>query len=162
MINRPLKGNWFIVLTFLCALMLDVMPLPNWIVWLRPQWTLLVMIYWIMAFPNSIGFLYAFCVGILLDLLNGTLLGEHAFAMLLIAYLIIKLYHLIRVYPIMQQTIIIFILVTLYKMTIYIIQGVIGELPHTVFYWLTVFMSAILWPWVFILLRDMRRKFCIN
>ena len=68
-------------------------------------------------------------------------------------YLIHHYHHLlIRVYPIMQQTLIIFVLVTLYKTTIYIIQGVIGELPHTLFYWLTAFVSAILWPWMFILL----------
>ncbi|MGD9152633.1 MAG: rod shape-determining protein MreD [Gammaproteobacteria bacterium] len=160
--HHSFKGKWLIILTIFVALMLDVMPLPDWIVWLRPQWTLLVMIYWMMALPFYIGFFYAFCIGILLDLLNGTLLGEHAFAMLIVAYLIIKLYQLIRVYPMMQQTLIIFALVALYRAIIYIIQGMIGELPHTMVCWLTVFISTILWPWVFIILRDMRRKFCLT
>ena len=143
MMNRSLRGGWFIVLTIFIALMLDVMPLPDWVVWLRPQWTLLVMIYWIMALPSYIGFFYAFCIGVLLDLLNGTLLGEHAFAMLIVAYVVIKLHQLIRVYPVMQQTLIIFVLVALYRAVIYIIQGVSGELSHTMAYWLTVFVSTI-------------------
>jgi rod shape-determining protein MreD len=162
MIDRPIRGRWFIALTLLIALMLEVVPLPGWIIWLRPQWTLLVMIYWMMAFPSVVGFIYAFGIGILLDLLNGTLLGEHAFAMVAIAYLILKLYQLIRVYPMAQQTLMIFVLVLLYRAIIFIIQGVIGELPHYMMYWLTVIISTILWPWIFILLRDMRRKFCVT
>lgn len=162
MINRPIRGNWFILLTLLISLMLEVVPLPNWIIWLRPQWVLLVIIYWMLALPMAIGFVYAFCIGILLDLLNGTLLGEHAFAMVVIAYLILKLYKLIRVYPMAQQTLMIFLLVLLYRALIFIIQGVIGELPHFTVYWSTVIISMILWPWIFILLRDMRRKFCVT
>jgi len=162
MINRPIRGGWFIVLTLLISLMLEVVPLPNWIIWLRPQWALLVIIYWMLAFPSVVGFVYAFCIGILLDLLNGTLLGEHAFAMVVIAYLILKLYQLIRVYPMAQQTLMIFMLVLLYRAVIFVIQGVIGESPHFMAYWLTVIISTLLWPWVFILLRDMRRKFCVT
>lgn len=161
MINRSLRGSWFIVLTLLISLMLEVVPLPNWIIWLRPQWVLLVIIYWMLAFPSVVGFIYAFGIGILLDLLNGTLLGEHAFAMVVIAYLILKLHQLIRVYPMAQQACIIFMLILLYRAIIFIIQGVIGKPPHFMGYWLTVIISTLLWPWVFILLRDMRRKFCV-
>jgi rod shape-determining protein MreD len=162
MVEYQTKGRWFIVLTFIIALLLDVIPLPGGVAWLRPQWTLLILIYWVMAMPYVVGFAWAFVVGLLLDLLNGSLLGEHAFAMLIVSYLIVRLYQLIRVYPVLQQTCIICVLVLLYRVLIFIIQGIIGELPHTMLYWITVVVSTILWPWLFIVLRDMRRKFCMN
>jgi rod shape-determining protein MreD len=162
MSKKIARNRWFIVLTFLIALMLDVLPLPGWVIWLRPQWTLLVLIYWVMALPSAVGIISAFSVGILLDLLNNTLLGEHAFAMVIIAYVVIKLHKLIRVYPLLQQMLVVFVFVLLYQLIIFGIQGIIGQLPHTFLYWLTVFISTILWPWVFVLLRDCRRRFYIN
>ena len=73
--------RWFIVGTILIAFMLEILPLPGFIIWFRPAWTLLVLIYWAMALPEVVGVGYAFMVGIFLDVLTGTLLGEHAFAM---------------------------------------------------------------------------------
>jgi rod shape-determining protein MreD len=156
------KGRWLIVLTFLASFILDILPLPGWVIWLRPAWTLLVLIYWVMALPYLIGVTTAFCVGILMDLLQGTLLGEYAFVMVIISFIVMKTYKIIRVYPLLQQTFVVFLLVLLYQLLIFIIQGIIGQLPHTWGYWLTAITSAILWPWIFILLRDLRRWVNIN
>jgi len=151
-------GRWVIFLTLLVALMLDVLPLPGWVIWLRPHWSLLVLLYWIMALPYCVGITYAFMVGVLLDLLNGTLLGEHAFAIVAVAYLAIKLHQLIRVYPLLQQTLVILLMMLLYQIIIFSIQSFIGESPHPLLYWLPVLVSAVLWPWLFVVLRDWRRR----
>ena len=160
--DKVMRGRWVIAITFLIALMLEVLPLPVWVVWLRPAWTLLVLIYWAMALPYIAGVLTAFCVGILLDLLTGTLLGEHAFVFIIITYIVIKQHRLIRVYPLFQQTLIVLMLVLLYKILIFAIQGIIGLAPYTYMYWLSAIVSALLWPWVFILLRDWRRRFHLS
>ncbi len=150
--------RWFILVTFLIALGLDILPLPGWVIWLRPSWTLLVLLYWAMALPNVVGIFYALMIGLLLDLLNGTVLGEHAVALIVVTYIMIKFHQLIRVYPLMQQTIIIFLLFITYQIIIFAIQGFVGQLPHTILYWLSGVISTLLWPWVFVLLRDWRRK----
>ncbi len=159
MMNRANRHRrWFIVLTFIVALALDILPLPSWVKWLRPYWSLLVLIYWVMALPNVVSFFSAFSLGIILDLLSGTLLGEHAFALVVITYFMLKCYQLIRVYPLMQQTAFVFLFIFSYQIIIFIIQGFLGELPHAFMYWWGSLISTLLWPWVFILLRDGRRK----
>jgi len=156
------RGRWLIILTFIVALLLDILPLPGVVIWFRPQWTLLVFIYWCLALPNTIGLMTAFVLGLILDLLNGSLLGEHAFALIVVAFILIKLYQLIRVYPLFQQTILVFCLVFIYQLTIFLLQGFFSTFPSTGCYWLTLLTSTILWPWLFILLRDWRRKVLVS
>jgi rod shape-determining protein MreD len=40
-----------IATTFLVALMLTLLPMPEWTVWARPAWVLLALIYWSMYTP---------------------------------------------------------------------------------------------------------------
>lgn len=156
------RGRWLIVVTFLIAFILEVLPVPSWAIWLRPHWTLLVLIYWVMDLPYLVSLAWAFCVGIFLDLLTTSLLGEHAFALVVITFAVLKLHKLIRVYPVMQQTIIICILLCLYQLLIFMVQGFISTTAHAFAYWLPTFTSTILWPWMYILLRDMRYKFHVG
>ncbi|MEK6731599.1 MAG: rod shape-determining protein MreD [Pseudomonadota bacterium] len=156
--SEHIHNKWLIILTFLLAFALDVLPLPGWSIWFRPLWTLMVMIYWVMAFPNLINVGSAFVVGLVLDLLQGTVLGEHAIAMVIVAYFVVQLYRFMRVAPLLQQTFFAFILIFIYQLLIYILQGIVGSLPSTWLYWLPVLTSIILWPWIFVLLRDSRRR----
>lgn len=159
MINRQARHRrWFIVLTFFVAIALDILPLPGWVLWLRPSWTLLTLLYWTMALPNVVGLKTAFFLGILLDLLNGNVLGEHAFALIVISYFMITFYQRIRVYPLSQLTTVVFIFIYLYLMIIFAIQGFLGQLPHSILYWLGGLISTFLWPWIYLLLRDWRRR----
>jgi rod shape-determining protein MreD len=160
MIYGTLQNRLLITGTVLIALMLELLPLPSLVIWSRPEWVLLTLLYWVMALPH-IGFFSVFTVGILLDLSNGTLLGEHALALIIVSYFVIKFHQLIRIYPATQQMLIMFILVIIYKLIIFIIQGFINQLPNVFLYWLSAFSSALLWPWIFILLRDFRRRFGI-
>ena len=156
--TKARQAHWFIFVTFLIALALDILPLPGWVIWLRPAWTLLILIYWLMALPTVVSVGWAFILGLLLDLLNGTLLGEHAFAMVIVAYIILKLYQLIRVYPMLQQTLMVFAVLLLYQMILFAIQGLVASLPQSWLYWMSVVVGTMLWPWIYVLLRDWRRK----
>src|SRR5262245_17058932 len=108
--------SWFLVpMTFLVAFILTILPMPEWTVWLRPTWILLVVIYWVMMMPHRVNVGTAWLMGIFLDVLNGTLLGEHALAMILVAYLVARMNSRLRMYPLLQQGFIVFILVLLYQ-----------------------------------------------
>ena len=67
------NGLWVIVVTFIVAMLLSVVALPDSIPWelgyLRPQWVVLVLIYWIIALPHRIGIVVAWLIGLLLDVL---------------------------------------------------------------------------------------------
>ena len=86
------RGYLIIFLSFFLALVLTILPVPQWVMVFYPQWLLLVLLYWIIALPHRIGLVVAWCLGILLDGLYGTVLGEHALAFTVIAYIAEKLY----------------------------------------------------------------------
>jgi rod shape-determining protein MreD len=152
--------NWFaILLTLSIALILAFLPMPDWTIWLRPAWVLLVLIYWAMMIPHHVGVGFAWMIGLMIDLLNGTVLGEHALAYTVVVYFVSRMHIRLRMYPLLQQGLSIWIFVLLYQFIIYCIQGFIGELPDSHLYWLSSVTSMLLWPWLFILMRDCRRWF---
>ena len=159
-INR--RGTWVIVLSILVALLLTILPLPIWARWLRPLWLLLVVSYWAIALEDKVSVGIAFVVGISLDILGGSLFGEHALLMVFCVFVMIKLRRQIRFFPIWQQSIILFILALFYQLGIFIIQSLVHEQPSSLLFWLPSITTAILWPWIFILLRDVRRRFNVQ
>jgi rod shape-determining protein MreD len=146
-------------LSIIVAMMLTILPLPDWAIWLRPQWVLLVMVYWCLALPERISVGIAWVIGLLLDVLLGTLLGQHALSLAVVAYFIVKFHPRIRLYPIWQKTLVVFMLSLIYSALLFWVQGLLGVLPNSWQFWLPALTSALLWPWVFIILRDLRRKF---
>ena len=152
--------SWIaIVLSILIALILALLPMPDWTIWLRPAWVLMVLIYWVINVPYRVGIGAAWAMGLLLDLLTGTLLGEHALAFTIVAYFVIRIHMRLRMYHILQQGLSILFFVFLYQFILYCVQGFIGELPRSHLYWLSSVTSMLLWPWLSILLRDYRRWF---
>jgi len=150
-----------IVITLLLALMLNMLPLPDWANHLRPDWVSLVLIYWAMALPLLVGVIIAFIFGLLLDVSQSTLLGQHALALVIIIYLVQRLYLRIRVYTLIQQAIFVGILLTIKQLMVLWVSGMINTAPaDTSVYFLPALTGAIVWPWLFILLRDIRRRFC--
>ena len=86
-----------IYLSLLVALVLMILPLPDWVQIYRPNWIALTLIYWSMALPKRVGLWFAFFTGIILDTSLGTLLGQHTLPLLLIIYINLNLYQRIRV-----------------------------------------------------------------
>lgn len=153
-------NNWVAILSSIfIALILAVLPMPEWTLWMRPAWVLLVLIYWTIAFPHKVGMAVAWVTGLIMDLLNGTLLGEHALAYTVVIYFVSTMYIRIRMYPILQQSLSVLFFVLMYQFILYCIQGFIGKLPVSHLYWLSSLTSMLLWPWLFILLRDCQYRF---
>jgi len=149
-----------IIITLIFALMLNMLPLPGWANHLRPDWVALVLIYWAMALPLIVGVATAFIFGLLLDVSQSTLLGQHALALVIIIYLVQRLYLRIRVYTLIQQAIFVGILLIIKQLMVLWVSGMINTAPDTSLYFIPALTGAIIWPWLFILLRDIRRRFC--
>ena len=92
-----------IYLTFLVGMILLILPLPDWVRIYRPDWVALILIYWSMALPKRVGLWSALIIGLLVDSLLGTLLGQHALALVVITYLNLNVYLRIRVLSLVQQ-----------------------------------------------------------
>ncbi len=70
-----------LLISFVAALVLAIVPLPAALAAYRPDWVPLVLIFWGLMAPERIGLLTAFAMGLALDTLSGALLGQHALAM---------------------------------------------------------------------------------
>lgn len=147
------------LITLVAALMLAIMPLPDWMEAFRPDWVTLVLIYWAMALPTRIGVTMAWFAGLLLDVSYGTLIGQHAIGMVLVIYAIHLQHQRLRMASLLQQAIVIFFLLLLKQLLTLWVDGMLGRAPHNWHYFMPTITSALLWPWIYLILRDLRRKF---
>lgn len=156
------QGGVIILLTFIIALALMMMPMPEWAETSRPQWLLMVTIYWCLALPDRVGVIIAWLTGLVLDVATGSLLGQNAIGFAIVAFLAIKLHLRIRLFPQWQQALSILILVALYQIIILWAKGFTGQSAQTWAYWLASVTSMLLWPFVFTLLRGVRRFYRVR
>lgn len=150
------------IITVIVAFMLAIMPLPDWAVEFRPDWVTLVLIYWAMAIPSRIGVTIAWFAGLLLDVSYGTLMGQHAIGMVLVIYVIHLQHQRLRVASLLQQAIVIFFLLLIKQLLTLWVDGMLGRAPASWLYFMPTVTSTLLWPWTYLILRDLRRKFTVS
>lgn len=146
-------------LSIFVAFMLTIMPLPGWAVEFRPEWVTLVLIYWAMALPARTGVTMAWLAGLMLDVSHGAILGQNAIGLVLVIYIIHIQHQRLRVASLVQQALVIFVLILLKQLIVLWVSGIVGHAPDTWLYFMPSLTSAVLWPWIYIILRDLRRKF---
>lgn len=150
------------IATTIVAFMLAIMPLPDWAVEFRPDWVTLVLIYWAMAVPSRIGVTVAWLAGLLLDVSYGTLMGQHAIGMVIVIYFIHIQHQRLRVASLLQQSIVIFFLLLIKQLLILWVDGMVGRAPDSWLFFMPAVTSTLLWPWTYLILRDIRRKFTVS
>lgn len=155
------QGRWVIGATFVIALLLTALPMPeaaaNW----RPAWVALVLIYWCMAAPERVGVVVGWVAGLLLDVMTGTLLGQHALGLSVVAYVAHHTHRRVRVLPLWRQGVTIFVLVFLYQALVLWSNGIRGIPVTGTAYWTSPLVSMMLWPWIFVVLRVIRRRYAV-
>jgi rod shape-determining protein MreD len=149
-------GRLPVIVTILFAIMLAVMPLPDWADPFRPDWVALTLIYWAMMLPRTWSVGSAWLVGLVLDVAQGTILGQHALALCFIVFVTVRFHLLMRVFPMQQLTATVFAILTLYQFILFWINGVAGVDVPLVDYWGPVISGTILWPFIMMLLSSVR------
>jgi rod shape-determining protein MreD len=133
-------------LSALAALTLGIVPLPFPLNALRPDFLVLVVLYWSIQAPRAGGLALAFFAGLAIDVLQGIVLGQHAFALTLMAAWAIQVRLRVRVFSILQQSLTIFAFLIGYQFILFWIDGATGN-PVTSFgRWLAPVIGALLWP----------------
>jgi len=151
-----------ILLSLLLAIIGSIMPMPLDVDAFRPDWVLIVLIYWSLALPNRVNVLTAWVMGFILDVLLGSTLGVHAAAMALSVYIAAVNYQKIRNFSLWQQALVIGVLAALYHLLVFWMQRLLTDVVFLPSYLYPVITSIILWPWMFLLLRKVRRRFRIS
>ncbi len=162
MVRSAHHGSWVIVVSFAVAFLLAIFPLPAQLMWTRPDWVALVLIYWVIALPQRFGIVLSFLVGLLLDILEGTMLGQHALSLSVVAYLGLVLYQRLRLFDMWQQAAVVFVMVGINQLVGLWLQNIAGLGVRGAMFLMPVVMSALLWPGIMSLLRFLRRYFRVT
>jgi rod shape-determining protein MreD len=145
-------------MTIIVALMLMIVPLPDRVEAFRPDWVALTLIYWAMMLPRTWSVGSAWVIGLLLDVAQGTILGQHALALCFIVFVTVRFHLLMRVFPMQQLTATVFALLALYQFVLFWVNGVAGIEAAAVNYWAPVITGTIFWPFAVVLLRGVRLR----
>ena len=157
------KHNGFIILlTLLIAIMATIAPMPINVDAFRPDWVLVVLVYWCLALPNKVNIITAWVMGFILDVLLGSVLGVHACAMAVSIYIVVVNFQKIRNFSVWQQALIIGVLSAQYNLIVFWLQRFLSDVVFLSSYLYPVITSIVLWPWIFLLLRRVRRSFKIK
>lgn len=158
--NR-LRTTLVVTASLLLAMVLRILPLPHGWFLFNPDWVLLFLIYWNLALPDRVGVGFAWCTGILADLLTGRMLGQHALTYAVVAYISVREHRRLRLYPLYQQALMVLLLLMLSQLLIFWTQNIKDHNAVDASYWLPSLAGAILWPAIFVTLRHVRRRFKI-
>ncbi len=142
---------WFIFFSLIAALLLNFLPTANWPG--VPDWVALVLCFWSVREFRRVGMGWAFVLGLLMDVADGAVLGQHCFAYVLLAYLSASLSRRLLWFPIAQQALQVLPLLLLTQVVQALMRLVVGADFPGWGYFAAPFIASLLWiPATFILL----------
>jgi rod shape-determining protein MreD len=135
-----------LLLSAVVALILTVLPLPRWLDVVRPAFLVLTVLYWSVNAPRAGGLAIGFFAGLMLDVFQGPVLGEHALALSLITYIAVREHQRIRSKPAIQQALIVLAALLMYEVVLFMIDGWTGHPVTSPLRWVHPFTGALIWP----------------
>ncbi|WP_386687859.1 rod shape-determining protein MreD [Lonepinella sp. MS14437] len=147
---------------FVVALVLEIAPWPAGFQSFKPAWLVLVLTYWSLSIPEKVSIGSAFVLGVIWDIVLGSMMGVHALVLSVFMYVVAKNHALLRNLSLLQQSLLMILLVYCIRLSIFFVERLIH---NATFQWQEIFgalISGLLWPWVFLLLRKIRLKLQIN
>ncbi len=157
--TRKRQPPWLIGLTFLGAFMLTVAPMGESLDWFRPYWVGMILIYWCIESPSQVGMGVAFVAGLGLDLLTGTLAGQHALSLVIIAYIVGRFRLRMRFFPLWQQALAVCAILLNDRLIYTWIHALAGNgIADWRIVWAPL-VALFIWPWVFLILDLTRQRF---
>ncbi|MCQ4346097.1 rod shape-determining protein MreD [Pseudomonas stutzeri] len=147
------SNGWFVWFTLLLGLLLSVAPMPEFMAVGRPLWLGLLVAYWSLAAPQRIGMTRLWLLGLAADVLYGTPLGQNALVLALIVFMLMSLHQRLRMFPVWQQSLVLLVVFGLVQLVQLWLNTLTGNRPPTLLFLFPALVSALLWPWVFTVMR---------
>jgi rod shape-determining protein MreD len=162
MASLQARNGWVIWLSLALGLLLSVSPLPEFMQIGRPLWVALFLTYWVLALPHRVGMTTAWVLGLAQDVLLGTLLGQNALILTLITFLVLSLHQRMRMFPMWQQSMVLMVVFGLAQLVQLWLNALTGSRPPTLAFVLPALVSALLWPWICVILRGLHQRLNVN
>lgn len=151
-------SGWVLYGSLFLGLLVLVVPLPDAIAAARPYLLAMLLAYWVLEAPERVGLGTAFLAGLLADLVAGTLLGEQALRLVILAFLVQRFRARLRFFPLWQQALAVAALLLNDRLVVLAVHLAAG-LPQAHWTaWASPLLGFALWPWLFLLLDEMRLR----
>ncbi len=149
--------SWFIFFSLVIALLLNLLPLQGISLALRPDFVALTILYWSINQPQHLGISTAFLMGLLIDVSNVSILGQHALAYCIVAYIAFVFHRRLRIFNPLQQVPQI-VLILILMQVIILLTGVIGgaDFPGWHFFFASL-TGMLTWPLISFILGILRK-----
>ncbi|MCX7193452.1 MAG: rod shape-determining protein MreD [Proteobacteria bacterium] len=154
-ILRPVS-TLFIVTSIVSALLLNALPWEGlWLV-LRPDFVAVVLLYWCTHKPLRVGVGLSWAIGILADVGDASLFGQHALSYTVLAFGGVVLSRRLRMFDLREQTTQVFvILLSTYAVYAVVHWQVNGQIVWE--YFLGCLTSTLLWIPISFMFQSMRQ-----
>jgi rod shape-determining protein MreD len=143
----------FIAATLLAALLINLLPWTSIAIVLKPDLVALVLLHWCVVQPRKVGFATAWLLGLMMDVADGSLFGQHALAYSVLAYAGIVLHRRVLSFTMKDQILHIIPLLLLNDLIVLAIRKVGGADFPGFSYFVGSFVGGALWPLLSVLLQ---------
>jgi rod shape-determining protein MreD len=160
--NKQRLSLWWFVGTLVFALLSMLVPLPGVLEPFKPYWPALFLLYWSLESEDRVTLGLAFMVGLVADLLNGMVLGEQALRLCALVFIALRFRSRLRFFPMWQQALAVLALLLNDRILLLIVRMLAGASLPPASWWISPFVGAALWPFLFLLLDDLRARLRIQ
>ena len=152
------KNNSLVLLTkiTIIALIVGAISLPSILEIVSPFWMLIFFIYWVIYTDTKGLYLLALILGLLTDILQGSILGQNALALLISSAFIFNVKKSFYVSNLTTQQVYIFFASLIYLIALISTQIAIQGFDFSWFIILSPFTGSIIWPLVRLLLAKLK------
>lgn len=145
-------------LTIVLAVMLTLLKLPDTLAVVRPAFVLLVLAYWTQAAPGRFGLFIGWGMGLVLDVASAGVIGQHALAMVVSIYVLMRMRGVLRMAPMWQQCLLLVVVVVLYEFILFWMDGVHGRSADPWYRWVPVLTTPLFWPLLHLLVQSLQGR----
>ena len=136
----------FIIFTFIAALLINLLPWSGWWLIIKPDFVALVVLYWCIQQPRKVGFTSAWLLGLVMDVAEGSLFGQHALAYSVLAFAGIVLHRRVLMFTMRDQILHVLVLLVLNDVMVLAVRMVAGATFPGFSYFIGSLTAAALWP----------------
>ncbi len=152
----PANPIW-IVFTLALSYVLNLMESFFNIIWL-PDLLALTLVYWTVHQPRHVGLTIAFICGLLMDVHNGSVLGQQSLAYVILSYLAYLMHRRLPWFNLFGQALHIFPILLVSQVVVLGIRLWFDGLWPGFAWFLQSFSGAVLWPFVSLILSFPQRR----
>lgn len=137
-----------LILGFIVALILSIIPMPHMLSLFRLPWVLFLVLYIEYFLPGNFKLTGLLLVGLILDVLFSTVIGEHSFALLLVTWIASSKSRRFHYFSMMQQMCLIGFFCLLYQSLISFIDVLFGFNYNLFMPLASAMLAMFIWPWL--------------